>query len=80
MSKVPYLKLITVRGSLPFPIDMLRYDRSWPHDEGDASRIEETHAGNAPVLYDIELVSWDMPNRERWLSLCWEVVRVERKP
>ncbi len=33
------IRTYLVEGSGPFPIDMLRYDMSWPFDSSDSGRI-----------------------------------------
>jgi len=74
-----YRKVITVRGTLAFPIDMLRYDHAWPRTEQDALKIQSCiEAGGTYGRQEIELVSLEMPNRDRWSSFGWEVVRTER--
>lgn len=36
----------TFRGSGPFPIDMLRYDRCWPLSQEDIAKIAESLSGD----------------------------------
>lgn len=74
-----YRKIITVRGAFVFPIDMLRYDHAWPRTENDSLRIQNAiESGGTYGRQDIELYSFEMPNRDRWASFGWEVVRTER--
>lgn len=75
-----YLKGITVRGggASRFPIDMLRYDHAWPRAEKDARLIANTFDDSATQI-EIELCSFNMPNRNRWSSFGWEVLRVTRE-
>lgn len=72
-----YRKVITVRGATAFPVDMLRYDHAWPRTEQDSLNIQATWDGGAGKQ-DIELLSLEMPNRDRWSSFGWEVIRTER--
>lgn len=67
---------IIVQGATAFPIDMLRYDRAWPRTERDSLKIASTWDGGAG-LQEIELLSLDMPNHDRWVSFGWKVFRVE---
>lgn len=72
-----YRKIITVRGVVGFPIDMLRYDHAWPRTEKDSLLICDTFDGLVGAV-EIELYSFEMPNRDRWSSFGWQVIRTER--
>jgi hypothetical protein len=66
-----------MRGSLGFPIDMLRYDSAWPASESDANAITRSvaHAGSdGPV--DIEIYMRQYPTVARWRSFGWVVYAV----
>lgn len=63
-----------------FPIDMLRYDQSYPATEGDAGKIERTFNLRERTTQSIDLVS-DVatPTPARWASFGWTVVCVEKR-
>ena len=64
-----------VRGGGYFPLDMLRYDSSYPTDEGQAQR-EIGYVGERRTL-DLCHVTTDRnwkPTDRRWESFTWEVV------
>jgi len=65
-----------VKGVGRFPIDMLRYDASWPSTERDSSIIEHSlidRAIGAPVC--LETYSKG-PTKGRWESFLWEVTEI----
>ena len=70
----------TVRGPGTFPVDMLRYDRSYPYTEADAGKIEQTLDSDGTPGPVIELEhrgddrNWS-PTNARWRSFGWHVVR-----
>lgn len=74
----------TVRGEGTFPLDMLRYETSYPFSEEDSHKIEATFDNTGPLNSDpIRLCRWvedqqaaDYWNasRGRWESFGWEVV------
>lgn len=74
-----YTYRYTVRGNGMFPTDMLRYDRSWPQDTGDAAKILGTGVRN---VREVVLIStsprrhWE-PTYDRWRSFGWIVVHDE---
>ena len=59
----------TVRGKFSFPFDMLRYDHAWPRYEREIWALEST-----PETREIQLISLNMPNVDRWRSFGWTVV------
>lgn len=76
---------ISVTGSNPFPIDMLRYDGCYPLSEGDANLIRSSLEEGLTKRTTIVLLKpngyqhWT-PNYKRWKSYGWEVVEtIERK-
>lgn len=70
----------TVKGRGPFPIDMLRCDRSHPaHESPDSALI--THSFDRGSHRDERIVNLErpdggIPNIERWLSFGWHVTHV----
>ena len=67
-----------VEGSIPFPIDMLRYDASWPAHEGEQWPIVETiNHENTQVrivtLRTNRTRDWQ-PTAGRWQSFGWTVL------
>ena len=74
----------TVEGSLPFPIDMLRYDSAVPQDEDDSENILRSNGGCRPYTgknpkYRIKLVRFSYgvyPTIKRWESFGWNVISV----
>jgi hypothetical protein len=67
----------TVRGSWPFPYDMLRYDGAYPRTQNDAAKLQAlardtTDAG----IVEIDMATRDpnAPNRRRWQSHLWAVL------
>lgn len=71
-----------VRGAHPFPVDMLRRDRSFPQSENDAGWITISMSHMKPVPINIILLTlsdrrhWT-PETARWKSFGWDVVSVE---
>jgi len=72
----------TVVGRGAFPVDMLRYATSWPHDETDARHIEESLEqadNNDPFTIRLTKYHRDaQPNLcdDRWESkFRWKVLR-----
>mgnify|MGYP001594283670 CR=1 FL=1 len=81
-----YVHLYQVRllRPLSFPIDMLRYDCSYPHESKDASLIGDTFEYRyarsteaTQALISLEHRGPDrqwQPNVDRWRSMGWEVM------
>lgn len=65
--------IYTVSGEGDFPIDMLRYDASWPYQEADSRRIARQGELSLQV---INLRSNKLPHPERWASFGWSVLGV----
>jgi hypothetical protein len=68
----------TVRGSWPFPIDMLRHDQSvaaTPEDRAMIESMSQAHAGAREDFKDrdIHLLGLNKPNTARWESFGWSV-------
>lgn len=68
-----------VEGVGSFPIDMLRYDNSWPATEEDARRIAKRldHSVQDETKPIIMLRSFRDPCVERWKSFMWRVKSVK---
>ncbi len=68
-----------VHGVGPFPVDMLRRERSFPADLGESHVIEESHSRGAHEVYDVVLRrqgtsrSWT-PHSPAWKVHGWAVV------
>ena len=67
-----------VTGSISFPIDMLRYDGSWPADEGQSLPIMDAihHQNDGPVTVRLRTNrerNWQ-PTAARWQSFGYSVV------
>ena len=85
MKKEPYYQIsYTVGGTGLFPLDMLRYDRSCPESEADSNAIESEADSDAirrggprqVHLLRFARAATAQPNRERWESFGWHVLRV----
>lgn len=69
----------TVRGTWPFPVDMLRYDASKAAAPADQVLIDRLSLENVISLGDlrhpmsINLVGSNKPNTARWESFGWSV-------
>jgi len=68
----------TVRGSWPFPLDMLRHDGSAAATAEDQASIDRYAADSAPDAgvfepVEVTLVGPWRPNTARWESFGWEV-------
>lgn len=66
----------TVRGRVPFPIDMLRYDACWPVTAADAQAIEDSINRVSRTGYDVTLTTNSKygPTKARWNSFMWNVL------
>ena len=72
---------VTGRGA--FPVDMMRYAVSWPHDEADTHAIEESlESGSMDDQFTVKLSKYHRDPKpqlaeDRWLSkFRWKVLRV----
>lgn len=72
---VPIVTKFVVSGTLPFPIDMLRYDAAWPASESDSAVIESTmrHDNNGRV--EVTVKARGPLTVGRWESFGWTVKR-----
>jgi hypothetical protein len=76
-----YQHEITVQGTGPFPLDMLRYDACWPRTQ---SAVDAIHASiQGPRItekeYTVELACVSNTKlscwaTERWASFGWAVI------
>lgn len=75
-----YIHTLTVRGSGPFPFDMLRRDGCYPRQTPDADALGACALGCDPLelrtvtLVHVSAQAFWMPTRERWESFGWRVV------
>lgn len=80
MAKIPKLVVFTVKGTGPFPIDMLRYDGCWPYSSDDCSAVSnslammyEEFSPEGRVARKITLTGYTEPTKERWKTFMWPV-------
>jgi len=66
-----------VKGSLPFPIDMLRRDACYPSSESDSNLITASIAHETRGEIRIEVRARAPLTTERWKSFGWEVVGIK---
>jgi len=80
MSREPQYVTYLVEGIGQFPLDMLRYDGSWPTSQEDVAKIHENLSGERPrrrELISLTTVSrLGSPETSRWESFMWRVVEV----
>jgi len=75
-----YKRIYKVEGSTPFPIDMLRFDGSFPRSGIDSGRIDQTLNYNNDGKVVVELVQYsdlkisDGSRDKRWESFGWKVI------
>lgn len=72
--------LVKVAGSLPFPIDMLRYDLCTPYAESDSEKIARSFEPESGLLeiwvrHDTTEKRW-RPTVDRWASRGWQVINI----
>ena len=67
-----------VEGTGRFPIDMLRYDASWPTDKGVGTMLVDHEDDGYLEQRRVELVTESHePTKLRWKSFGWPVVNCE---
>ena len=72
MTRKNELHTYVVRGTAPFPHDMLRYDQSWPVDGGELDRICGTFdQGTVTLQYRGNEATY---SGLRWESFGWRIV------
>lgn len=75
-----YRTRYVVEGVPPIPLDMLRYDQSFPATEQDAGRagLSVYEHDGTPVRVTLDHhhteKSWRGPTPDRWDSFLWRVV------
>lgn len=76
--KTHFLKTFIVKGNLPFPLDMLRYDSCWPKDSRDALDIQRSFDPmQGEIRVELECACANphgAPTIGRWESFGWKVV------
>jgi hypothetical protein len=74
-----YLQSYIVEGAGRFPLDMLRYDQSFPYSSEETAKIEQF----SPVRREVRLMRFvatkkDVPETAgRWTSFGWSVKEVQ---
>ena len=71
-----YLIRFNVTGNFEFPIDMLRYDACYPHQQVDVSAIDQVKRYHKMVTVTLEHTDVDKnwkPTTDRWASFGWRV-------
>ena len=65
-----------VEGCGRFPIDMLRYDQSWPETDRDSGLIAGNAVANGYMVSLCRNVTSlkDYPGEDRWASCGWSVI------
>ena len=69
-----------VQGRVDFPLDMLRYDSSFPYSSEDVAKIEDSRgARSTDAVMTVRLVHYAdtkhwTPTQGRWQSFLWSVV------
>ena len=63
----------TVSGRGSFPLDMLRYDASWPLNGIDVDQIRSSIDAEFTKRYEVTLMSHSMPTEDRWESFGFDV-------
>lgn len=67
------IKQFEVEGTGTFPLDMLRYDLSWPATSADAGEAQGP-TFRRPRRIRLKSASPFAPTPERWESFGWKVV------
>ncbi len=64
---------VTGRGSFPF--DMLRYDRSFPAQQSDSGKMDDTDERTVRLITDRTLQESisQRQSEQRWASFGWKV-------
>jgi hypothetical protein len=68
-----------VQGRMDFPLDMLRYDGSFPYSSEDVANIEKVGNEERLTTRTVRLVHYAdtkhwQPTAGRWQSFLWSVV------
>lgn len=72
--RVNGIERYTVRGRLPFPIDMLRYDACYPASEHDSAVIRASIDDRGPEPYTVDVYARRPLTLGRWKSFGWDVM------
>lgn len=74
-----YIQTFVVQGSLPFPVDMLRYDSCYPKTTEDAMQIVSRDLLGTKTVTLQRQVDYkkDQPTVDRWRSFGWLVTLVQ---
>lgn len=75
-----YFVAFSVKGSGPFPLDMLRYDRCFPSGFADVKHLGETTWRREVRLVSFSAEAKAMIHEDRWRSFGWEVVDIKVAP
>jgi hypothetical protein len=75
--RVNYPVKYKVRGALPFPIDMLRYDSAWPASEEDSHIIEASLRHDIYGASEVVVCARRDLTVGRWEPFGWKVVSIE---
>ena len=68
-----YRHFYKVRGTNPFPYDMLRYDQSYPEKEGELdAAIQSKNTSTVKLAHTDSSRNW-RPTIQRWESFFWNV-------
>jgi hypothetical protein len=73
-----YEQFLVVEGSGRFPLDMLRYDSAFPHEEADTAAIEHDERRRRVVLCR-RSVNESAGTPDRWASFGWKVIGAFRE-
>lgn len=81
MEKKAWEHEFVVRGTGPFPFDMLRFDECWPAGIEDAAAIEALASASVAEVRNIILHTHKLtaPTHKRWESFCWTVLFPRRR-
>lgn len=71
-----YIHIFKVQGTTNFPLDMLRYDKCYPHEQVDVSNMLDDLDRD---LTTVTLVHRDdkkvwLPTKDRWHTFGWDVI------
>lgn len=70
-----YHQVFTVKGKGAFPIDMLRLDYCWPHNEEDSKRVFQKGIRTIELVRRIDREG-TVPAAGHWLSYGWTVKEI----
>lgn len=76
--RVPTIQRTAVRGALPLPIDMLRYDSAWPASEAGSHLIEASIRYETTGSVEVIVCHRKPLTAARWESRGWTVIGLAR--